>query len=579
MEPKYRFILTAVVAAVVILGILSFHKEEPQLQKTVLTFKSYPQNVAFCGKSVIKPNTETDIPAMKGWGHYSFKITTKSDSAQYFFNQGLSYYYSFHAYEAYASFSKAAKIDTTNAMAWYGQALAMGPNINYGNDYRGQSAAGEAAIRSSLLQAGVSPIEHALISAMQVRYSTDTTISVSKLRMRYALAMEQVYKEFPQDPDVITLYADALLLLHPWDLYDHAMKPKAWTPQIRSLLEKAMLISPKHPGANHYYIHVLEASAHPELALKSATLLDTLMPSVAHITHMPSHIYIRTGDYSKGIITNDLAVNGFNKSIKAFSPIAGGSGLYRDHNLHLKENCAQMGGSYKIADEAAREVKGSVGKADMQVKSSIGNFYQYLYMQPMLTDVRFGKWDKILASEKIDSLAYASVLSHFARGLAFCGKGNLIAGRSELKALEERLKDKALKYPMDNFSTAYETSCVADLILKGMIVAAEGKYGASINILRQAVIAEDKIIYNEPRDWPLPARQYLGTVLIKVKKYNMAIEVLKSDLNINPYNGWALTGLKTIYEQTNNKPELLKTKSKLVDAWKIRDVEINAPVF
>ncbi|MEJ7559932.1 MAG: hypothetical protein WKF66_16590 [Pedobacter sp.] len=579
MKANYKYIIPAFVVVIVFIGMLSFRKAESQFQKPILAFKSVLKNAAFCGLSFIEPYAETDIPAMKGWGHYSFKITTESDSAQFFFDQGLSYYYAFHAYEAYASFSKAAKIDTTNAMAWYGKALAMGPNINYGNDYRGPSAAGEAALQSRLFQAGTSAVESALIGAMQVRYTADTSISVFQLRTRYAKAMEQVYIDFPQNPDVITLYADALLLLHPWDLYDHAMKPKVWTAQIRGLLEKALLISPKHPGANHYYIHVLEASAHPELALESAALLDTLMPSVAHITHMPSHIYIRTGNYSQGIIDNDLAVEGFNNSVKAFSPIAGGSGLYKDHNIHLKENCAHMAGNYRIASEAANMVQASVNKADMHIKNSAGNFYQYLYMQPVLTDVRFGKWAQILASEKMDSLGYASVLLHFARGLAFCSMGNVISGKFELKALEEKLGDNTLKYPMDNFSSAYETSLVADLILKGMIAAEEGSYTASIDLLKQAVVAEDNIIYNEPRDWPLPARQYLGTVLIKAKKYPMAVKVLKSDLAINPNNGWALTGLKTVYQQTSNNIELIKINAKLRDAWKIKDLEINAPVF
>lgn len=228
----------------------------------------YPAGqVSFCAPPFVEAAAVNDIPALKGWGNYAFKISTTSDSAQYYFNQGLSMYYAFHMIEAYASFTKATKLDTTSAMAWYGKALSMGPTINYGNDYKPRSSAVQAAFRSKLLAQNCTPLEVDLIDAIQERYSNDTAITVKQLRINYANAMQKVYAKHPNNPDVLTLYADALLLLHPWDLYTHDFKPKPWTPEIQVLLEKAIAISPKHPGANHYYIHTIEASGHPGLAL------------------------------------------------------------------------------------------------------------------------------------------------------------------------------------------------------------------------------------------------------------------------------------------------------------------------
>ncbi|MDB5288119.1 MAG: hypothetical protein JWR05_3068 [Mucilaginibacter sp.] len=544
-----------------------------------LVYNSPPRYVALCAPPFRETNPVNDIPALKGWGNYSFKISTPSDSVQFYFNQGLSLYYGFHMIEAYASFTKASRIDSSCAMAWYGKALAMGPTINYPNGYKEPYSAVRAAFRSKLLALNCTPLEKDLINAMQERYSNDTTIAVKQLRINYANAMQKVYVKYSKNADVITLYADALLLLHPWDLYTRDYKPKPWTPPIRSLLEQALAISPKHPGANHYYIHTIEASAHPETALKSAALLTTLMPSVSHVTHMPSHIYIRTGNYKQGILVNDAAVAGYKNYLKAYGPTVDGQVLYEAHNIHLKISCAQMGGNYKKAAEAALTLQAQIPPQYIGLKSADGNYYQYIYMQPSLTAVRFGKWDDVLTVKQVDSLPYASSLQHFSRGIAYCRKGNTTLTKKELAKLEEKMRDKTLKLALDNFSTPYEAACVARLILKGVLAANEKQYTTAINYLQKAVIAEDNLIYNEPRDWPLPARQYLGDVLIKAGKYTQAIEVLNKDLFINPNNGWALTGLKIAYQNTRNNAELKKVEQRLVNASEIKDVAIKQPVF
>jgi len=545
------------------------------------SFRSFPAGAAMCSTPLLSSKElAVDIPALKGWGHFKWKISAASDSAQYYFNQGISLYYAFHSIEAIASFTKAARLDPGCAMAWYGKALAMGPTINYSNGYVAPSGALEAAIKSKQLSANCSPLEKDLIDAIQHRYSADTTANVTQLRTNYADAMEKVYVQHQTNADAITLYADAMLLLHPWDLYDHDSKPKAWTPKIRSLLESAIKISPEHPGANHYYIHSVEASATPQMGLKSAHLLDTLMPEVSHITHMPSHLYIRTGDYQRGITVNDRAVAGYRQYLKNYSPVVNDAGLYELHNIQLKGNCAQMAGNYKTSIQAAMTVQQQIADGGyLALKGGFGNYIQYAYSAPALAYVRFGKWDAILALPQTDSLAYAATLLHFARGMAHSRKHQIALAENELKMLREKLADKTLKENMDNFSSAYDAGKVAGLILEGVIAEEQKNYKKAVVTLQNAVVAEDHLIYNEPRDWPIPARQYLGEALTKAGEQGKATVVFNKDLIINPNNGWSLKGLTIAYQTLSNDQALKQANLRLKTAWKIKDTTISNSVF
>lgn len=553
---------------------------EPVKSKTISNFKAYPSSAAMCTPLFPLEDPAADIGVLKGWGNYQWKISAASDSVQYYFNQGINLYFAFHNIESIASFTKATHLDPTSAMAWYGKALAMGPTINYSTGYRAPAEALEAAVKSKQLADKCSPLEKDLITAIQARYSADTTMDVKQLRVNYAAAMKKAYEQHKQNADMETLYADALLLIHPWDLYDHASQPKPWTAEIRQLLENAMVLSPKHPGANHFYIHTMEASAHPETALNSAHLLDTLMPQVAHITHMSSHIYIRTGDYQRGIKVNETALNGYNSYLKSYAPVANGLGLYELHNIHMKSNNAQMAGNYKIAMEATLSVQKKIVESGyLAAPGPDGNFIQYIYSSPILTNVRFGKWDEVLNTPKADTLIYASVLRHFARGLAYSSKGNMFKAKAELKLMSALMKNSTLKLNLDNFSNAYDGAQVGKYILMGMIAENQKQHAEAIKYLEQAVTAEDHLVYNEPRDWPIPARQYLGYALINAGQASKAITVFNRDLQINPKNGWSLTGLTLAYRKTGNQPALALTSKQLKTAWAINDTKISSSVF
>ena len=282
---------------------------------------------------------ETEIPPIPGAGNYAWKITTTSDSAQFYFNQGISMYYSFHIIEAMASFKKAVKFDPESAMLYWAQALAYGPNIND----LGYAASPEAlasitkAVEKSM---GCTEVEKLLIHAQEARYSADSTISREILNQRYADEMKAAYRKYESNPDVASLYADALMLQHPWDLWNNDGTPKVWTPEIREVLEKLLAKTPEHPGANHYYIHVMEASPYFANALPSADRLGKLTPGLSHTVHMPSHIYLRSGHYKEGSLVNETAVNGYREVVKLYSPASANDFLYVIHNLHMQTNNA-----------------------------------------------------------------------------------------------------------------------------------------------------------------------------------------------------------------------------------------------
>ncbi|MEO6252852.1 MAG: tetratricopeptide repeat protein [Ferruginibacter sp.] len=524
------------------------------------------------------PSADESIPLLTGWGNYSWKITTTSDSAQIYFNQGINMYYAFHIIESRASFDKATRFDPNCAMAWWGKALAFGPNINdFG--YQRPSEAIPSATKANELKSGGTAVEKALIEAMFVRYSADSTADQGKLNVLYRDAMGRVFKDHKQDEHVSVLYADALMLLHPWDLYDHDFTPKAWTPEIVSVLKHSMQLNPKQPGAHHYFIHALEASAKPEEALNSATFLTTAMPEVSHLTHMPSHIYIRTGHYNKGIDINDKALSGYKKYLHYFPATEESSLLYDLHNVHMKLNCAQMAGNYKLAIGASVEVQQKIPAMYIAFPGALGNYVQYVHQSPLFTQLRFGKWNDILKEQVIDSLTYTPVLQYFARGIAYARTNQMAKAKDALELMKAKMTAPSLKEPFTPFNAAYDGALIAKNILEGVLAEQLKDHKKAIASFQQAVVAEDKLIYTEPRDWLLPARQYLGEALIKAGKYKEAITVFTKDLEINPNNGWSLTGIATCYKALNNKVALAAAQKRLKAAWLIKDLAVEAAVF
>jgi len=524
------------------------------------------------------PSANDDIPVLPGWGNYSWKITTTSDSAQIYFNQGINMYYAFHIIESRASFEKATRFDNNCAMAWWGKALAFGPNIN-DFEYQRPSEAYPSAVKANALKANASPVEKALIEAILVRYVDDSTADQGKLNTLYRDKMRGVFEKFKNNENVTTLFADALMLLHPWDLYNHDFSPKEWTPEIVSAIKHALVLNPKQPGAHHYLIHAVEASAKPQDAMNSATFLASAMPDVSHLTHMPSHVYIRTGNYQKGIGVNDDALAGYNKYLRLFPATEENSLLYDLHNVHMKMNCAQMAGNYKLAIEASNDLQQKIPDFYLSMPGSLGNYVQYIHQSTLFTWLRFGKWDDILKEKLVDTLAYTTVLQRFARGIALARTGKISLAANELQQMKLKMAAPSLKEPLAPFNAAYDGAIVALSILDGIIAEEQKDFKTAIANFETAVKAEDNLIYTEPRDWLLPARQYLGNALIKSGNYNEAIIVFNKDLEINPNNGWALTGIAKCYLMLNNKPALVAAQKRLQNAWVMKDIEVKQSVF
>jgi len=291
-------IAALVTAAFISAGLPSRTSSKEAIQKTLWYKKQYTLSCSPNLTLIDVDDSANVIPLLSGWGDYRMPVSETNDSARTYFEQGINMYYAFHIIEALASFEKAVQFDSSFAMGYWGKALAYGPNINdYG--YAASPDALVAVAKANASKNNCTPIEQALIEAITVRYSADTTQAREHLNQLYADAMQKVYRQNTNNPDVGALYADALMLLHPWDFYNKAGKAKTWTPEIVQTLESILKTTPNHPGAAHYYIHAVEASDHPERALTAADKLPLLMPGVSHVVHMPAHIYIRTGNYKK----------------------------------------------------------------------------------------------------------------------------------------------------------------------------------------------------------------------------------------------------------------------------------------
>lgn len=514
---------------------------------------------------------------LKGWGNYQWKISSESDSARLFFQQGMNMYFSFHIIEAMASFKKAEQFDEKNAMIFWAEALSYGPNIN-DFAYSATPEAFAAAQKAISLSNNCTTREKVLIYAMGKRYSSDSTISRKSLNQLYTDEMEKGYQQFPGDADIAALYADAMMLLHPWEYWKHNGDAQIWTPRILEVLEKAIALSPDHPGANHYYIHSVEASGNPQRALPSANRLSKLMPSVSHMVHMPSHIYIRSGLYNEGTKVNELSVKGYNDYLSVYPEVANNVSLYLIHNLHMQTACAMMGKGYAYSSKSAEDCRASFDTSFMSIPPPFGAYVQYVYMTPVINNIRFGKWEEVLKEPAIpENYVYANVLAHWARGIAFAGKNNLEAAKNELNILQKMMTHPDMLVVMEPFNSPADAAKIAQKLLEGVIAEQENDLTKAIAFFTEAAKYEAALIYNEPQDWLLPANEYLGNAFLKAGAFSQAENIFKKDLKENPNNHWSLKGLyESLLKQKQNSPANLikKQLDKTIVSADMKDLPI-----
>jgi tetratricopeptide (TPR) repeat protein len=512
--------------------------------------------------------TAAGAQLFEGMGTYSHAIRTSSPDAQRYFDQGLALLYNFNHAEAERSFLEASKLDPKAPMPWWGVGIALG--LNYNRDVtklegeRGRRAY-EAAQKALALSHGGSPIETALAEALVMRYSLDPGMPPDMLNAKYRDAMKAVHDRFPDDPEVAVMYADALMNLRPWQLWAADGTPAPDTLEIVALLEGVLRRRPDHPGANHYYIHAVEASPTPERALASADRLLTLVPAAGHLVHMPSHIYMHTGDFAKMAVLNEKAAAVDEAYIAKAKPEGVYPFMYYGHNIHFAMFGHMLVGNYASARAQADKLaaRASPHVHEMQAMA------EWTQTIPTLMDIRFQKWDRILAARAPDAtLPLASAVDSFARATALARTNRL----ADAKKYVEQFEAARAKVPTETVFNALN-SASAVLALASVLLKAEltPDAAARVPVLQDAAAKQDALNYDEPPPWPASVRESLGVALLQSGRPVDAEAVFRADLRRNPRSGRTLFGLMKSLEAQKRTDEAQLVKDELDDAWKSAD--------
>ncbi len=489
------------------------------------------------GQPASKPAT-----LMPGLGNLHHPVSTRNANAQAFFDQGLRLIYAFNHDEAARSFQRAADFDPKLAIAHWGIAEAVGPNYNDPASEERFKQAHEAIQKAVDLSANASPSEQAYIQAMAKRFPADPKADLRKAAEDYRDAMREVVKQYPDDLDAATLFAEAGMNLHPWGLWHQDGTPQAGTEEIVTTLESVIRRDPNHLGAVHYYIHAVEASTTPERALAGANKLAALAPAAGHIVHMPAHVYIRTGDYAAAVKTNEEAA----AVDRAYMKASGVQGIYPmmyySHNLHFIAMCASMDGDYLEAKKNADMLATHVAPGVKEMPPLEG-----FMTIPMAVDIRFHKWNDILKMPKPDpSMQATTGFWHFARGMALAGTGKISEAEAEYKIVSEAEKntpaDAIFQMPINNKTK--DILKIAEDVLGAKIAMVKKDNAGAIAMLRDAVSIQDKLNYGEPPDWFFPVRESLGAAVMMTGDTAGAEQVFRADLEKNPRNPRSLYGLQ-----------------------------------
>jgi hypothetical protein len=535
----------------------------------------YPYNhdVSMCGgidAADMKPGADGKfIQILAGTGHHHYSIYTRSDSTQLYFDQGLSLYYGYHFAEAQASFKEAARFDGNCMMAYWGQALALGPYYNNSNYKMGRQVPG-VLMALQRTNAGADARENDLANAMMKRYSSDSTnADRGQLDIRYADAMRRLVAKYPADNDIKVLYIDAVMLCHKWDFWNNDGTPKTWTPEVVSLCEAVLKADSLNPAALHYYIHLTEASRRPEQALHYADLLKDLMPGVSHMVHMSTHSYQRNGLFAKSVVVNDDATIAGNKE----DSLAPALHMGKNNIIHIfavQSYCAMNAGMFNKGMPVYMRARERLLAQKPVFKKSA--YSQFVYMIPEIAFVRLGKWQQVLNEPRPDAQwKYASVLDDFAKGMAYVHNKDLTNAKQCLDNLQANLSDSLLAIRIIPFNKPQQPCAIAADILSGEILYAEGKSAEAIDKLKNAVNEEDGLIYREPQEWFIPSRQYLGCYLLKTNQAAEAEKVYNDDLVANPGNGWSLLGMYNSLKAQNKLQEAAVYKLKCTKAFEDAD--------
>lgn len=521
--------------------------------------------------------TKQISPLFNNLGNLHFPIATKNERAQAFFDQGVKLSYAFNHAEGHRSFMEAARLDPNSAMSYWGQAFALGPNINdpLPDDER-KNKINQAMVKAQKLAAKTTAKEQALIEALSARYSEDLTADVAALNMAYMNAMAKVVKKFPKDANIQILYAASVMNTVPWNYWDKDGNPSPNIKEAKAALESSMELEPENPGGHHYYIHMVELP-YPDMGVASADKLVTLMPGAGHIVHMPSHIYIRVGRYLDAVKVNQTAIQADEDYIaqcfaQGLYPLA-----YYPHNIHFLWSSASLLGGSGIAIDAAKKTAEKVPTGELVTLP----FLQDFAATPLLAYTRFGKWNEILTiPAPSPDIKHLNLIRHYARGIAFIRKGNIKDAQEELDAIETLKNDPELETLVATANNAsIHSANIAYQIVAGELAAAKGEISKAIGHLQKAVAFEDGLTYTEPAAWHIPTRQNLGAVLMNAGNFEAAEKIFKEDLDVLRQNGWSLMGLHNSLKAQGKIKEAEAIKKEFDKAWQHADIEINTSVL
>lgn len=543
--------------------------------------------VSFCAPKTVILNTDPGpdgslVPLF--WGltdNFSYAVTTKSKSAQKYFDQGMMLSYGFNHAEAHRSFREAARLDPDCAMAYWGQAYVLGPNYNAGMDPGTLPNALEAIEQARTRMHTCTPKEQFLIKTIAKRYPKSKEEDPKPYYQAYADALKAAYRQYPDDLDIAAMTAEALMDMHPWDLWENNGQPKAWTPEIIAIIENILAKNPRHPQAIHLYIHATEAGGEPEKAIPFAKTLERLVPGSGHLVHMPSHTYINTGQYHEGALANERAVKIDSLYVETcheggIYPLA-----YYPHNWHFLAACAALEGKGRRALEASRYMANHVVDKKLMYDPSMASLQHY-YTIPWNIMVKFAMWGEILKEKQPDpALPLPSAIWHYAHGMALANKGRLAEAGAALQVVQTLEKDTILaKMTIWDINKASELVRIASLVLEGEMAFRNNDLSKAIGLLQQAVAVEDQLNYNEPPDWFFSVRHALGHVLLKAGKYAEAESVYRKDLTQYKENGWALIGLyRSLSNQPGKDAEAAKVLTRFKTSWKWADVQLESSVL
>lgn len=543
--------------------------------------KSTKINVVFAGVMVglvaflvtMKSCTQQTIrdsfkaPLLNNMGDYQLPVTTKSEYAGKFVTQGIIMANAFNHGEAARSFREAIRLDSTCAMAHWGLAYVLGPNYNTSN--QGDTQEIQRAVEKALhYSKEATPWERAVIEALAVKFPLNGEANGEA----YESAMRKVYQQLPDNDFVVTLFAESIMNLHAWDLYTRkGGQPKPWTPEIVSLLEHAMKLNSKNPLANHLYLHATEAAPDVEKALAAAERLKTLVPGAGHLIHMPSHIYINTGDYYEGSMANEEAVRVDSAYIAQCLVEGVYPQIYYPHNWHFLAATAALEGRGGRALEAAFKTADIIDRNYLRQEGF--ETTQHYITIPYNVLVKFSQWEKILALPQPDEdLYYPRAIWHYARGMALANTANLDQARTELDALKSLAETDAVKTMMIwEINTTADIANIAIHVLEAEILRLSGNPEKAIEHYTLAIELEDQLNYNEPPDWFFSVRHFLGDLYLNINKPKEAEAVFREDLSYWVKNGFALNGLYHSLLMQQRTEEAETVKKEFEKAWKRAD--------